>query len=152
MGCHSRKGTIITLLQFYIKLATKIVLFQLQCCGIETNATIGRPWEAWYTNQYINSGSADKKVIVIMTTNIYTQELKINFDVLFFQVPKSCCKLDTNGARVDCSTSTVDVDMIFTSDCFAAALIFVKGHAVIVGGVAVGISAVMVKAKLYPDQ
>ena len=37
--------------------------FQLQCCGISTNSTeTGKPWESWYNNLKINSGSASKKV------------------------------------------------------------------------------------------
>ncbi len=60
-------------------------------------------------------------------------------------MPESCCKLDANGDKVNCVTSnTVDEDKIYTSDCFAAALVFVKGHAVVIGGVAVGIAAIMV--------
>ena len=38
------------------------LLFQLFCCGIDTNVTNGRPWESWFTNKRINSGPADKKV------------------------------------------------------------------------------------------
>jgi tetraspanin-11 len=98
---------------------------KLECCGIETRETIGRPWAAWNSNKHINSGSADKKV------------------------PKSCCKLDTNGTRVDCSTSTVDVNMIFTSDCFGAALVFVKDHTLLVGGVAIGISTIMILGMVF---
>ena len=39
---------------------------------METNSTIGRPWEAWYLNKHINSGPADKKVLkyrFLSTTN-----------------------------------------------------------------------------------
>ena len=68
-----------------------------------------------------------------------------------FQVPASCCKLDASGAKVDCASSNpVDEDRIYTSDCFASALVFLKGHAVIIGGVAVGIASVMVsQVKLH---
>jgi len=94
---------------------------KLFCCGIDTNVTNGRPWESWFTNKRINSGPADKKV------------------------PASCCKLDASGAKVDCASSNpVDEDRIYTSDCFASALVFLKGHAVIIGGVAVGIASVMI--------
>jgi len=98
---------------------------KLECCGIETNETIGRPWESWYKNQRINSGSADKKV------------------------PASCCLLDASGAKVDCATEDVDTDRIYTSDCFAVGLIFVKDHAIVVGGVAVGIAAVMILGMVF---
>jgi len=99
---------------------------KLECCGVETNATINRPWEAWFTNKYINSGSADRKV------------------------PQSCCKLDANGAQVDCHLDNpVDIERIYTSDCFAAALIFVKGHSIVVGGVAVGIAAIMILGMVF---
>lgn len=98
---------------------------RLECCGIETNTTGNRPWEAWQTNQKINSGNADKKV------------------------PKSCCKYDSNGAQTDCATGNVDTSLIYTSDCFSASLHFVKGHAVIVGGVAIGIAAVMILGMVF---
>ena len=46
---------------------------------------------------------------------------------------------------MDCHLDNpVDIERIYTSDCFAAALIFVKGHSIVVGGVAVGIAAIMV--------
>jgi len=101
---------------------------KLKCCGIENNSTIGRPWEAWFKNTRINSGTADKKV------------------------PPSCCKLDANGAKVECNSSTgsnVDEDRIYTSDCFAVALVFLKDHAVIIGGVAVGIAAIMILGMVF---
>ena len=70
------------------------------------------------------------------------------FSIFFFQVPESCCLFDANSLRVDCqSDDEVDTSKIYTSDCFAAALIFVKGHSIVVGGVAVGIAAIMVKKK-----
>lgn len=98
----------------------------LKCCGIETNSTVGRPWEAWFKNTKINSGSADNKV------------------------PESCCKLDANGAKADCTSSNeVDVDRIYTSDCFAVALLFVQDHAVVIGGVAVGIAAIMILGMIF---
>ena len=63
----------------------------------------------------------------------------------FFQVPESCCKLDANGAKVECNNGNeVDTDRIYTSDCFTVALIFLRDHTVIIGGVAVGIAAIMV--------
>ena len=44
--------------------------FQLQCCGISTNSTeTGKPWESWYSNLKINSGSASKKVRHLKGTN-----------------------------------------------------------------------------------
>ena len=44
--------------------------FQLQCCGISTNSTeTGKPWESWYSNLKINSGSASKKVRHLKRTN-----------------------------------------------------------------------------------
>jgi len=99
---------------------------KLKCCGVETNSTIGRPWEAWHTNKHINSGSANKKV------------------------PESCCLFDANSLRVDCqSDDEVDTSKIYTSDCFAAALIFVKGHSIVVGGVAVGIAAIMILGMVF---
>jgi len=99
---------------------------KLQCCGISTNVTLSRPWESWFVNKRINSGNADKKV------------------------PASCCKLDASGAKVDCTSSdTVDEDRIFTSDCFAAALVFVRGHAVVIGGVAVSIAAIMILGMVF---
>lgn len=99
---------------------------KLKCCGVETNSTIGRPWEAWQTNKHINSGSANKKV------------------------PESCCLFDANSLRVDCqSDDEVDTSKIYTSDCFAAALIFVKGHSIVVGGVAVGIAAIMILGMVF---
>jgi len=98
----------------------------LKCCGIETNSTVGRPWEAWFKNTKINSGPADKKV------------------------PSSCCITNANGARVDCVIDDkVDVDRIYTSDCFAVALLFLQEHAVVVGGVAVGIAAIMVSSTVW---
>lgn len=104
-----------------ITLAWDATQNKLQCCGIATNSTLDRPWAAWRDNNHINSGAAD------------------------FKVPESCCKLDANGDKVNCVTSnTVDEDKIYTSDCFAAALVFVKGHAVVIGGVAVGIAAIMI--------
>ena len=51
---------------------------------------------------------------------------------------------------MECNSSTgsnVDEDRIYTSDCFAVALVFLKDHAVIIGGVAVGIAAIMVRKK-----
>lgn len=99
---------------------------KLECCGVETNSTINRPWEAWFENKYINSGDANN------------------------QVPKSCCKLDANGVKVDCQLDNpVDTSKIYTSDCFAAALVFVKGHSIVVGGVAVGIAAIMILGLVF---
>merc|ERR1712109_251160 len=62
-----------------------------------------------------------------------------------------CCgKLDENGAKVDCSSENpVDEDKIFTKDCFGEAVVFVKGHAVIIGGVAVGIAAIMILGMVF---
>jgi len=103
---------------------------QLKCCGIQysNNSTKGVPWEAWYKNNRINSGSADQKV------------------------PESCCKLDANGAKVECNSSNgnnVDTDRIYTSDCFTVALVFLRDHTVIIGGVAVGIAAIMILGMVF---
>jgi len=100
---------------------------KLQCCGISTNNTgLNRPWKSWKTNLIINSGEASAKV------------------------PASCCKLDENGAKVDCSSENpVDEDKIFTKDCFGEAVVFVKGHAVIIGGVAMGIAAIMILGMVF---
>lgn len=100
---------------------------KLQCCGISTNSTeTGKPWESWYSNLKINSGSASKKV------------------------PASCCKLDTSGAKVDCaSKNPVDVDEIYQNDCFVAAVVFVRGHATIIGGVAVAIASIMILGMVF---
>ena len=76
----------------------------------------------------------------------------LDLNILVFQVPASCCKLDENGAKVDCSSENpVDEDKIFTKDCFGEAVVFVKGHAVIIGGVAVGIAAIMVRIKFQTN-
>ena len=80
------------------------------------------------------------------------QILKHNkfFKKILVQVPESCCLLDANSLKVDCqSDNPVDTSKIYTSDCFAAALIFVKGHSIVVGGVAVGIAAIMVRKKSH---
>ncbi len=69
----------------------------------------------------------------------------MNHGTLFHQVPRSCCKYDENGKQTNCDQENVEVEKIYTSDCFASALKFVKGHSVVVGGVAVGIAAIMVK-------
>ena len=61
------------------------------------------------------------------------------------QVPASCCKLDTSGEKVDCeSKNPVDLDEIYRNDCFVEAVVFVRGHATIIGGVAVAIASIMV--------
>jgi len=100
---------------------------QLKCCGIQySNNSTNQPWEAWYKNNRINSGSADRKV------------------------PESCCKLDANGAKVECNNGNeVDTDRIYTSDCFTVALIFLRDHTVIIGGVAVGIAAIMILGMVF---
>jgi len=100
---------------------------KLQCCGISTNNTApNRPWDSWKTNLNINSGDSSAKV------------------------PASCCKLNENGAKVDCSSDNpVDVDKIYQSDCFAEAIVFVKGHAVTIGSVAIGIAAIMILGMVF---
>ena len=65
--------------------------------------------------------------------------------LFFLQVPASCCKLDTSGEKVDCeSKNPVDLDEIYRNDCFVEAVVFVRGHATIIGGVAVAIASIMV--------
>ena len=65
--------------------------------------------------------------------------------LFFLQVPASCCKLDTEGEKVDCaSKNPVDLDEIYPNDCFVEAVVFVRGHATIIGGVAVAIASIMV--------
>lgn len=99
---------------------------KLQCCGISTNSTLDRPWEAWFVNKRINSGPADKKV------------------------PSSCCRMDESGSKVNCvSSNQVDEDKIYRSDCFGKALEFLKGHSMIIGGVAIGIASVMILGMVF---
>jgi len=100
---------------------------KLRCCGISTNITgDDRPWDSWKANLKINSGFGSK------------------------MVPASCCKLDVNGVKVDCaSDNPVDEDRIFKSDCFTQAIKFVQGHAIIIGGVAVGIAAIMILGMVF---
>ena len=46
---------------------------------------------------------------------------------------------------MDCaSKNPVDLDEIYQKDCFAEAVVFVRGHATIIGGVAVAIASIMV--------
>ena len=64
----------------------------------------------------------------------------------FFQVPFSCCKPDPSGVPYNCTLDDpVHVDKIWTGDCFTEGLHFVKGHAVYVVAVAVGIACLMVR-------
>ena len=46
---------------------------------------------------------------------------------------------------MDCaSKNPVDLDEIYQNDCFVEAVVFVRGHATIIGGVAVAIASIMV--------
>ena len=46
---------------------------------------------------------------------------------------------------MDCaSKNPVDLDEIYQKDCFVEAVVFVRGHATIIGGVAVAIASIMV--------
>ena len=47
---------------------------------------------------------------------------------------------------MDCaSKNPVDLDEIYQNDCFVEAVVFVRGHATIIGGVAVAIASIMVR-------
>ena len=47
---------------------------------------------------------------------------------------------------MDCeSKNPVDLDEIYRNDCFVEAVVFVRGHATIIGGVAVAIASIMVR-------
>ena len=49
---------------------------------------------------------------------------------------------------MDCaSKNPVDLDEIYQNDCFVEAVVFVRGHATIIGGVAVAIASIMVSNK-----
>jgi hypothetical protein len=66
------------------------------------------------------------------------------------KVPASCCKLDTSGEKVDCeSKNPVDLDEIYQNDCFVEAVVFVRGHATIIGGVAVAIASIMILGMVF---
>ena len=45
------------------------------------------------------------------------------------------------------SKNPVDLDEIYQNDCFVEAVVFVRGHATIIGGVAVAIASIMVSNK-----
>ena len=46
---------------------------------------------------------------------------------------------------MDCaSKNPVDLDEIYQDDCFVDAVVFVRGHATVIGGVAVAIASIMV--------
>jgi hypothetical protein len=67
--------------------------------------------------------------------------LYIVVNVIFFQVPASCCKSNQTGCSLE---NPVNVDDIYTSDCFIVGLEFVQGHAIYLAGVALTISSLMV--------
>ena len=46
---------------------------------------------------------------------------------------------------MDCALKNpVDLDEIYQDDCFVDAVVFVRGHATVIGGVAVAIASIMV--------
>merc|ERR1711971_179854 len=72
------------------------------------------------------------------------------WDSTQIKVPASCCKLDTSGEKVDCaSKNPVDLDEIYQNDCFVEAVVFVRGHATIIGGVAVAIASIMILGMVF---
>ena len=53
---------------------------------------------------------------------------------------------------MDCaSKNPVDLDEIYQNDCFVEAVVFVRGHATIIGGVAVAIASIMVSMCFYQN-
>jgi hypothetical protein len=100
----------------------------LQCCGVanatSSSAANAKPWEAWKANQRLNSGSADSRV------------------------PNSCCVItSSDGAHAQCSTDTsVNVNLIFTSDCFDRAMAYLQGHMLILGGVSIAFAVAIIVA------
>ena len=80
------------------------------------------PWKAWKINN------------------------KVNPDNDGLRVPESCCRVTASGLTLNCTSSNpVDPATIYTADCFTEGLGFVKGHAKYLGGVAIGISFIMVR-------
>jgi tetraspanin-11 len=91
----------------------------LHCCGMGIATMMDSPWKTWKMNHRINPKSTDEKV------------------------PASCCKSNLT----DCSLENpVDVNAIYTADCFVVGLAFVQDHAVYLAGVALGISSLMVRS------
>ena len=94
----------------------------LKCCGMGVNDLENKPWLAWRRNKKVNPRSGDTRV------------------------PLSCCKMLEGGTAMNCTKDNqVDVDKIYTADCFTEGLKFVQDHAVYLGGVAIGISFFMVR-------
>ena len=88
---------------------------------------------------------ASRKAFLTPRHTITLLKLPLSLYLFFLQVPASCCKLDTSGEKVDCaSKNPVDLDEIYQNDCFVEAVVFVRGHATIIGGVAVAIASIMV--------
>lgn len=100
---------------------------KLKCCGIGMEGMSAQPWRAWRKNQRINSGQAESKV------------------------PASCCRV-VDGKPTDCASQSIDetkLDLIYTADCFNMGLDFVKGHAVVLGAIAIGIACIMILGMVF---
>lgn len=94
----------------------------LKCCGIGREKTENEPWMSWKMNDKLNPGSSPDLI-----------------------VPFSCCVKYDNGTRSECVVDgKTDMDLVYQTDCFTVGLAFVKGHAVVIGGVAIGIASTMV--------
>eukprot|EP00096_Caligus_rogercresseyi_P009187 TRINITY_DN3074_c0_g1_i1.p1 TRINITY_DN3074_c0_g1~~TRINITY_DN3074_c0_g1_i1.p1 ORF type:complete len:261 (-),score=14.88 TRINITY_DN3074_c0_g1_i1:607-1389(-) len=94
----------------------------LKCCGLARAGMEDTPWESWKMNKLLNP--------------IDTPEN--------FQVPLSCCISGYDNVNSTCiEDNQVNLDFIYKDDCFKAALVFVQSHALVIGGVAIGVSSLM---------
>ncbi|GAB6033247.1 hypothetical protein CHUAL_012849 [Chamberlinius hualienensis] len=96
----------------------------LKCCGVATTGKL--PYEAWEKNSYFGGPNQPK-------------------------VPDSCCIRNADGSYknvADCRQSPSN-NTVYDHDCYLAAVDFIQGHALILGGVGVGISCQMIIGMVF---